>query len=71
MGLNDGRITEGEGVDQTWPGFEAPDAAAANPPAANDPFGGVVGGWHLVLFEEKAIAGPIIAQTKQQFLQAG
>jgi len=50
--LDDSRIAECEGIDQTWPGFEAAEAAAANTPAANRPFGGIVGGWDIVLFKE-------------------
>ena len=63
--LHDRRIAEREGVDQTWPGFEAPDAAAANPPAADSPFGGVVGGRDVTLLKEKAIGMPVVAETKQ------
>ena len=41
--LDDGRIAEREGIDQTGPGLEASHAAAANPPAADGSFRGFVG----------------------------
>ena len=41
--LDDRRIAECEGVDQARPGLEAADASAANPPAAEGCYRGVVG----------------------------
>ena len=70
LGLDDGRIAEGESVDQTWPGLEAVNAPASNVPAVDDSFSGIVGGRHLVLFKEQAVRGSVITQAKQELMQA-
>ena len=68
--LDDGRITEREGVGQTVPSLEASDAAAADAPAADGSFGGVIGRRDVLLPEEKTIGTPVVAQAEQEFLQA-
>ena len=64
-------IVKPEDVDQTGPGFEDASAAAANAPAADGTFGDVFSGWDAVLLEEEAIRTPVVAETEEQFLQAG
>ena len=62
-------IAKGKGVGQSGPGFEAADASAANAPAADSAFRGVVGGRNVTLLEEKAVGTPVITQAEQEFLQ--